>query len=294
MELKQVISFLEDKQREGELNPDLSFSKGPGDNIQVRLKNHGEKVINVSTKPGKPYYFPGVDEIPFWDVKFSYYNYRLIYLEPQEDIVITNWIFQTLKEGFSGNSVQDYGLTTTGIFNCYHDLREKTREMEAQVKKEYKEYTKILGSKGFSSYFNSLTPYVKSYKTIYTYLDAEGGDDAEYDAKIIVVGLHIPIPGASPDLSKDGKGPVLAIQMRKYPDNIIRPYYTLMELVDDPKHSYPMSKTILMDRPFESVKKSISDYITARVVNDVDLFGKGFTEKDEEHLIEILEFLERP
>lgn len=292
MELKQVVSFLEDKQKNGELNPDLNFSMGPGDQIQVRLKNSSERVISISTKPGKPYYFPGVDEIPFWDVKFSYYNYRLIYLEPQEDVVIAEWIFQTLKEGFSGNSVQDYGLTTTGIFNCYHDLREKTREMEAQVKKEYKEYTKILGSKGFANYFNSLTPYVKSYKTIYTYLDAEGGDDGEYDAKIIVVGLHIPIPGASPDLSKDGKGPVLAIQMRKYPDGIIRPYYTLMELVNDPKHSYPMSRTITMGFKFESVKKSISTYITTRIVNDVNLFDKGFSEKDEAHLLEILEFLE--
>lgn len=80
--------------------------------------------------------------------------------------------------------------------------------------------------------------------------------------------------------------------MRKYPDGNIRPYYSLMELIDDPAHPYPMSKTITMDFKFESIKKSISTYITTRVVNDVDLFGKGFSEEDEKHLLEILEFLE--
>jgi hypothetical protein len=53
---------------------------------------------------------------------------------------------------------------------------------------------------------------------------------------------------------------------------------------------YP--KGITMDFKFESVKKSISTYITTRVVNDIDLFGKGFSEEDEAHLLEILEFLE--
>ena len=288
MELKQVVSFLEDKQKNGELNQNLSFSEGPGDQIQVR--NGSNRAIFISKKPGKPYYFPGVDEITFWDVKFSYYMYRLIHLEPQDPDNICCWIYDTLKKGTDGG--QDYGRASTGVFDCYHELREKTRFMEDKLKKEYKEYTKILGDKGFKYYFNSLDPYIKSYKTIYSYLDPFGGDEGVYDAKIIVVGLHIPIPGASPDLSKDGKGPVLAIQMRLYPDGIIRPYYSLMELIDDPAHSYPMSKTITMDFKFESVKKSISTYITTRMVNDIDLFGKGFSEEDEAHLLEILEFLE--
>ena len=287
MELKQVIKFLEDKQKSGELCSTLSFSEGPGDQIQVR--NGSNHAIFISKKPGKPYYFPGIEEITFWDVKFSFYMYRLIHLEPQDPDNICCWILDTLKKGTEGG---DTGRTATGVFDCYHDLREKTRFMEDKLKKEYKEYTKILGDKGFKYYFNSLNPYIKSYKTIYSYLDPLGGDEGVYDAKIIVVGLHIPIPGASPDLSTDGKGPVLAIQMRLYPDGIIRPYYSLMELIDDPAHSYPMSKTITMDFKFESVKKSISTYITTRMVNDVDLFGKGFSEEDEAHLLEILEFLE--
>ena len=289
MELKQVVSFLEDKQKNGELSPDLNFSMGPGDQIQVR-RNSGNNTINIIKKPGKPYYFPGIDEIDFWDVKFSYYMYRLIHLEPQDPDNICSWIYETLKKGVTGS--RDYGRAATGVFDCYHDLREKTRFMESKLKGEYKEYTKILGDKGFKYYFNSLDPYIKSYKTIYSYLDPLGGDEGVYDAKIIIVGLHIPIPGASPNLSKDGKGPVLAIQMRKYPDGVIRPYYSLMELVDDPAHSYPMSRTITMDFKFESIKKSISTYITTRVVNDIDLFGKGFSEEDEAHLLEILEFLE--
>lgn len=286
MDIQQVIDYLNDRQKNGELRSELNFSKGPG--IQVRGMSN---TINVFKKPGKPYYFPGVEEIDFWDVKFSYYMYRLIYVaDPQDPNVICDWIFEKLKEGTSG--IKDFGRAATGVFDSYHNLREETRNFEAKLVKEYKEYTKVLGDKGFRYYFNSLDPYIKSYKTIYTYIDPFSEDDSRYDAKIIVVGLHIPIPGASPDLSKDGKGPVLAIQMRQYPDGVIRPYYSLMELVDDPKHSYPMSKTICMDFPFMSVKKSISTYITSRVVNDIDLFGKGFTEADEAHLMEILEFLE--